>query len=97
MSGNCTHKKGCFMKERECLGRTIVVKSYRKSGNGAVGGGRKGNSGKKGTIYGTDESGKEVILAQCRAPTFRELSRELFATKLVPSGISIQRKGETRF
>lgn len=84
------------MKEHAELGRTVVVKAFRKS-NGAVGGGRKNHTGKKGVIYATDDAGKRVELAACRGATFRELSRKLFETGLVPRHVTIKPKGETHF
>lgn len=84
------------MKEHPTLGRTIVVKAYRKS-TGNIADGRVGNTGKKAIIYGTDEAGNRVELARCKGATFRELSRELFKTGFVPRHVRINSKGETRF
>ncbi|HSE35539.1 MAG TPA: hypothetical protein VLB83_05460 [Candidatus Paceibacterota bacterium] len=84
------------MKEHALLERTVVVKAFRKS-KGTIADGRKGNTGKKGVIYGTDAEGKRVELAVCRGATFRDLSRKLFETGLVPRHVTIKSKGETRF
>lgn len=86
-----------YRVEREKLGRRIVVKTDRKEGNGAKGGGRKGNSGKKATIFQIDDRGKETELALCRAGTFTELKRDLYRTGHVPNYVQISKDHETLF
>jgi hypothetical protein len=84
------------VREPEKLGRKIVVKPYRKHGNGAKGGGRKGRTGKRGIIYQIELAG-QTELARFEKPTFRALSRELFASGLIPRYVSINKSGETLF
>jgi hypothetical protein len=85
------------MKEREKLGRKVVVKTFRKHGNGAVGGGRRGQSGKKGTIYSIAVDGTLTELAYEEGTSFTDLSQKLFATKFIPLYVAIKRSGETFF
>ena len=84
------------MYERVALGRLIVVKTKRKS-NGAVGSGRKNNTGKVGTIYQLDERGNKTELAQRAGTTFRELSKKLHATGFIPRDVAINSRGKTEF
>jgi hypothetical protein len=93
----CFYTKESRMKEREKLGRKVVVTTYRKHGNGAVGGGRRGQSGKRGIIYSVAADGTETELAQREGPTFKKLSKKLFATKFIPPYVAINRSGETIF
>lgn len=85
------------MREREKIGRKVVVKTHRKHGNGAKGGGRKGQTGKRGIIYQLDPGGTQTELARFDRPTFKALSRALFDSGLVPSHVSIKSNGETVF
>jgi DNA-binding PadR family transcriptional regulator len=84
------------MKESEVLGRKVVVKTWRKKGNGAIGGGRKNNSGKMGIIYQVSDQGEEE-LARCKGSTFKDLSRKLFDTGFIPRNVAISSSGETLF
>ena len=84
------------MQERERLGRIIVVKAKRK-GNGAIGGGRKNKSGKKGIIYELDAAGTRKEIAQASGHTRKDLSRNLRATGYVPEYVCINSSGETHF
>jgi len=84
------------MQEQPKLGRKVVVKTHRKHGNGAVGGGRKNSTGKRGIIYGI-KGDKEVELTRCDASTFRELKRKLYETGYIPRNVSISSSGETAF
>lgn len=79
------------------LGRRVVVKSYRKFGNGAIGGGRKGQTGKMGIIYQIDELGNKLELARHEQPTFTALSQKLFDTKYIPRYVAIKKNGVTDF
>lgn len=85
-----------MFKDRKTLNRTVTVTAQRK-GNGAIGGGRKGHSGKKGVIKGLDESGKQVELARATGTTMKDLSRELRKTGLIPEYVSLNSKGDTTF
>ena len=78
------------MQERTKLNRVIVVKAQRKS-NGAVGSRRKGNTGKKGTVYQLDVDGKthkEALTTQ-EGATLKDLSHNLRKTGLVPQYVTI--------
>ncbi len=82
--------------ERIQLRRVVVVKTQRK-GNGAIGGGRKGNSGKQGVIYRLEDDGTRTELASQDGATFTDLSRKLRATGFIPGHVSINKSGETKF
>lgn len=82
--------------EKPCLNRIVEISTQRKS-NGAVGGGRKGNSGKKGVIYQLDQKGVKTELARAEGPTFRALSRNLRSTGFLPNHVAINSHGETAF
>ena len=92
--------------ERAILSRVIVITSgWRKHGNGGVGGGRQGSTGKKGQIFevakdGTRtaldlEHGKEVF--ELTGTTFKDLSRKLRATGLIPPHVAIDKKEDTSY
>lgn len=82
---------------KRLFGRKVVVKTWRKCGNGAIGSGRKGQTGKRGIVYQLDRHGKQTELTRHDAPTFKELSKKLFGTGLIPRNISIKSSGETVF
>lgn len=85
--------------QRTPIGRVVVVKTHRKEGNGAKGGGRKGNTGKKGIIYdlAPDGSYVEPPLAERKGGTFTELKKELRSTRLIPPHVALNKCGETVF
>ncbi len=83
--------------ERHVFSRIVVVKPYRKSGNGAKGGGRKCNSGKLGTIYSLAQGGARTELAKAEGATFIDLSRKLRGTGLIPQHVTLNKSGETHF
>lgn len=85
------------MEERPKLGKTVTIKTHRKHGNGAKGGGRQGGSGKKAEISQTKADGTTVIVYTAEKPTFRELSRNLHGPGGVPQHVSINKNGETHF
>lgn len=85
------------MREKEQLGRKVVVKAYRKHGNGAIGSDRKGQSGKRGIIYELNGENGEKELIRFERPTFKALSKMLFGTGLIPRHVSIKSSGETVF
>lgn len=82
--------------EKEPLGRIVKISAQRKS-NGAIGGGRKGTSGKKGTIYQVHEDGARKELASISESTFKSLSRALRKTGLIPQHVTLNSHGETSF
>lgn len=84
------------MRERAMLGRIVTITAKRK-GNGAIGGGRKGSSGKKGVIYQVDDAGKKTELARASGATLKELSRELRKTGFIPEYVSLKSKGDTAY
>jgi hypothetical protein len=80
------------------LGYVLVVKPYRKHGNGAKGGGRKGSSGKRCTLYKLDASGKRKFVADTEGPNAKTALRELKSlTAVIPSHVAINNNGETTF
>lgn len=79
------------------LGRKVIIKTHRKFGNGAKGGGRKGQTGKRGIIYKICEDGTEAELACIDESTFKTLSKKLFATGLIPRHVAINSSGETLY
>ncbi len=83
--------------ERQVYSRVVFVKPYRKNGNGAKGGGRKGNSGKLGTIYSIAVDGARTELAKADGTTFTDLSRNLRGTGFIPQHVALNSRGETRF
>ena len=84
------------MRERELLGRVVKISTQRKS-NGAVGGGRKNTSGKKGVIYQVGKVGARTELATVSESTFKTLSRELRKTGYIPQYVALNSYGETLF
>jgi hypothetical protein len=82
----------------EMKGRVIVVKPYRKAGNGAKGGGRTGVSGKRGFVYVINPENKErTLVAQAEGATFSDMCRHLRSATQIPMHVTIQKKGETYF
>ena len=84
------------MRDKEALGRVVVIGTQRK-GNGAVGGGRKGKSGKKGVIYQLDNKGQRTELGRASGSTMKDLSRNLRATGHIPQYVTLNNYGETSF
>ena len=84
------------MKEKEKLNRLVVIGTQRKS-NGAIGGGRKGNSGKKGVIFQIEKTGARTELAHASESTFKALGRALRKTGLIPHHVALNSYGETAF
>jgi hypothetical protein len=82
--------------QRLLLNRVVVVKPWRKHGNGAKGGGRQGTSGKKGTIFQL-ENGTQTELKTETGSTFTDLSRKLRSSGLIPQHVALNKSGETRF
>jgi hypothetical protein len=85
------------MKELPKLNRVVVVSTDRKHGNGAVGGGRQGTSGKKAKVYQKYPDKDRKLLLEIEAPTFSALSKELHKPGRVPNHIPINKKGETNY
>ena len=89
--------------ERTILNRVVVIKSWRKHGNGAKGGGRQGSSGKKGQIFQVADDGTRTALELAKdidvltGTTFADLSRKLRGTGLIPQHVALQSRGETHF
>lgn len=84
-------------KDRQILGYVVVVKPYRK-GNGAVGGGRKGNTGKRCFLYKLEESGGRNLVSSVDGATAKEATRELRRqNRVIPQHVSINDRGETFF
>lgn len=84
--------------ERSVLGYVVVVKPYRKHGNGAVGGGRKGSSGKKCFLYKLSSTGARELVASAEGPTAKAVVRELrVVSKVIPQHVAVSHTGETFF
>lgn len=85
------------MREEDRLGRKVVIRTHRKYGNGAKGGGRKGETGKRGTIYQIGPDGKQTVLARNKGTTFKDLAKKLFKTGFIPRHVAINPSGATFF
>jgi hypothetical protein len=84
--------------KREVLGLVVEVGSYRKSGNGAKGGGRKGNSGKRAKLFKFNKAGEKELLESAEGPTGSAAIRDLKSkTRMIPPHVAISNKGETHF
>lgn len=84
--------------KRTNLGYVVVVKPWRKHGNGAKGGGRLGSTGKKCSLYRIDSAGKRELVASIEGATAKTVLRELRQTeRLVPPYVTIKPNGETFF
>jgi len=83
--------------ERTLLNRIVVIKTWRKHGNGAKGGGRQGSSGKQGTIFQMESDGTRTELATESEGTFTNLSRKLRKSGFIPQHVALNKSGETRF
>lgn len=84
--------------KREVLGLVVRVESFRKNGNGAKGGGRKGNSGKRAKLFKLDEKGGRELVAVAEEATAYAATKELRAkTNLIPPHVAINSHGETHF
>ncbi len=84
------------MQEVPKLGRTITIRAKRKS-NGAVGSDRKNNTGKVATICAIGNNGNQTELAKVEGANFREVSRALRKTGLVPTHVAINHHGKTQY
>lgn len=88
---------------RTTLNRVVVIKSWRKHGNGAKGGGRQGSSGKKGQIFQVEDDGTRTVLQLGKdvdvltGATLADLSRKLRSTGLIPQHVTLNSSGETHF
>jgi hypothetical protein len=83
--------------DRKMLGYVVVVKPFRKS-NGAVGGGRKGSTGKRCLLYKMEEGGGRSLVSSVEGATAKDATRELRRqNRLIPQYVSIKDHGETFF
>ncbi len=89
--------------ERTAHNRVVVIKSWRKHGNGAKGGGRQGSTGKKGQIFQVATDGTRTALKLSKdadtltGATFADLSRKLRGTGLIPRHVALNSRGDTHF
>lgn len=90
--------------EHKLLGRVIVItQGWRKHGNGGVGGGRQGSTGKRGQIFQVASDGTRTALdlgggtLEFTGTTFKDLSRKLRATGLIPPHVAIDKKEDTSY
>ena len=80
---------------RKILGYVVVVKPYRKHGNGAKGGGRKGSTGKRCALY---KLGAQEPDVEAEGPNAVEAIRNLKKlTQVNPTYVAINHNGETHF
>ena len=84
---------------REAQNRVVIIKPYRKNGNGAMGGGRKGNSGKRGVIYDLAADGTHIepALLSATGTTMASLSRVLRKSGFIPEYVALNKSGKTYF
>lgn len=80
-----------YKAERPDLGLTITISSHRKHGNGAIGGGRKGSTGKKAEVT---RKGTESVTITGTSTT--DLLRKVRNRFSIPSNVKINNKGETK-
>lgn len=85
------------MQDKPKVGRKVVVKPYRKHGNGGFGGGRKGQTGKRGIIYELPGDKEPQELMRFEEPTFGALKKKLFGLGGVPTHVTINKSGETLY
>ncbi len=84
--------------KREPLGYVVVMKSWRKHGNGAKGGGRQGSTGKKCSLFKLDAKGNRELVASTEGSTAKAVTKELrTANKIIPPYVTINQSGETFF
>lgn len=83
--------------QRPILNRIVIIKPWRKHGNGAKGGGRQGTSGKKGTIFQIEHDGSQSELGCETGSSFTDLSRKLRRSGFIPQYVALNKSGETRF
>ncbi len=84
--------------ERSVLGYVVVVKPYRKHGNGAKGGGRLGSTGKKSSLYKINSAGVRELVASTEGATAKAVLKDLRSTtRIIPQYVAISHNGETFF
>jgi len=84
--------------EHKVLGYVVEMRTWRKHGNGAKGGGRQGSSGKKAALYKTDAAGKRELVDSAEGSSAKDAQKNLRKkTGLIPQHVSINSHGETRF
>ena len=84
--------------ERSVLGYVVVMKPYRKHGNGAKGSGRLGNSGKKCFLYKINTAGSRELIASAEGTTAKAVLKEIRSTtKIIPQYVAVSHNGETFF
>lgn len=80
-----------YKAEEAKMGLTIDISTHRKKGNGAVGSGRKNNSGKKASV--TKENGEVDTVTGATTTDLLKNVRRQFS---IPPSIKINEKGVTR-
>jgi hypothetical protein len=83
----------------EVLGYVIVVKPYRKHGNGAKGGGRQGSSGKRCSLFKVDDKTqtRELVVETAGGTAAEAVRRLRESTRIIPTYVAISGHGETYF
>jgi hypothetical protein len=80
------------------LGYVVVVKPYRKHGNGAKGGGRQESTGKKCSLFKINEGWHRELVASTVQPTAKAAVKEIrSSTRVIPQHVAINHNGETYF
>lgn len=84
--------------ERVVLGYVIVMKSWRKGGNGPIGSGRLDGTGKRCQLYKVAEDGGRELVVEITGPTSKEVLRRLRSTnRFIPPHVAVKHYGETHF
>ena len=84
--------------ERAILGYVIVMKPWRKHGNGAKGSGRLGGTGKKCQLYKVKEDGTRELVETVEGSTAKDAIAKLRnKTGLPPTHVTVNGHGETSF
>ena len=81
-------------RQREVLGRVVVVKSYRKHGNGAIGSGRKQSTGKRVFVYKVHDDGTRELIGSAEEPTLAAAMKPLRAAQLVPTWVTVKNNSD---
>jgi hypothetical protein len=84
--------------ERKTLGYVIVTKPWRKGGNGPIGSGRKGGTGKRCTLYKIEADGSRIYVDSEEGPTATATLKLLrLRQRIIPTYVAIKGHGETFF
>ena len=84
------------MLGRESKGYIVAISTFRKS-KGGKRDGRSNSSGKVGRIFKdvAGVRGEQVFV--CEGPNFKDVSRQLRGSGIIPTYVTIDARKETRF